>query len=388
MKTLVNFSFRLLSIVALGSVLLLASCGEDEEEPLPEPVASFTFTPTDPVAGEEISFTSGSVDATAFQWSFGDGTTSTEENPTHTYTNEGSYQVTLSVTGEGGDSTVTQAVEVLYPQMLYADGLDLTIYDVTIAASGSLSDSIAEYPLNDRHFPIAVDASSETIYYIDNFDGILYSANLDGTNQTVINDDAGFFYPSDIALDADGNIYVTDRGDSETGEGATVYRITGTGTASTLYDDASGLEVPTALAIDPASGDLYINDVGAVNSGYAADGIWVGNIDGSALTKEITGGGYSIALGSGNIYFNDAFVDGNIKVAAISDLSASQEFATLDEGNCYGIEYFNGRVYWSDLGANVDGGEGSIKRATAATGGNVTVILDALADPRGLVVFK
>jgi C1A family cysteine protease len=37
-------------------------------------------------------------------WDFGDGLTSTEQNPTHTYTNPGEYPVTLTVTGDNGDS--------------------------------------------------------------------------------------------------------------------------------------------------------------------------------------------------------------------------------------------------------------------------------------------
>jgi len=51
---------------------------------------SITFSSTgsnDPDSGDSISYT----------WSFGDGTTSTEENPTHKYSNVGNYTVTLAV---------------------------------------------------------------------------------------------------------------------------------------------------------------------------------------------------------------------------------------------------------------------------------------------------
>lgn len=44
-------------------------------------------------------FTNESYNAATFEWDFGDGTTSTEENPTHIYTEEGTYTVTLSVDG-------------------------------------------------------------------------------------------------------------------------------------------------------------------------------------------------------------------------------------------------------------------------------------------------
>ena len=45
----------------------------------------------------QVSFTNLSNNASSFNWDFGDNTTSTQENPTHTYTNEGTYTVTLSV---------------------------------------------------------------------------------------------------------------------------------------------------------------------------------------------------------------------------------------------------------------------------------------------------
>ena len=41
-----------------------------------------------------------------WDWNFGDSVTSSEQNPTHIYTSEGSYQVTLTVTGPGGSDTL------------------------------------------------------------------------------------------------------------------------------------------------------------------------------------------------------------------------------------------------------------------------------------------
>jgi PKD repeat protein len=44
----------------------------------------------------------GQVDA--WKWSFGDGTTSTEQNPIHQYAKGGDYIVTLEATGPQGTS--------------------------------------------------------------------------------------------------------------------------------------------------------------------------------------------------------------------------------------------------------------------------------------------
>ncbi|MBN1462264.1 MAG: PKD domain-containing protein, partial [Paludibacteraceae bacterium] len=47
------------------------------------------------------------------QWLFGDGATSAERNPTHTYAHEGTYTVTLTVTqGDGTTDTISKQIEV------------------------------------------------------------------------------------------------------------------------------------------------------------------------------------------------------------------------------------------------------------------------------------
>ena len=76
------------------------------------PIASFTSACTD----LECAFSSaGSTDpdgsVASRQWAFGDGGTSTQANPTHAYAEAGAYQVTLTVTDNGGKtSSVTRSV--------------------------------------------------------------------------------------------------------------------------------------------------------------------------------------------------------------------------------------------------------------------------------------
>ena len=56
-----------------------------------------------------VNFLSQSTgEITELLWDFGDGTTSTEQNPTHTYVGAGTYTVTLTVTGPGGSDTETE----------------------------------------------------------------------------------------------------------------------------------------------------------------------------------------------------------------------------------------------------------------------------------------
>ena len=80
------------------------------------PVASFTFAPALPGVNQEVQFTDRSTDEddniTGWAWDFGDGTTSEERNPKHTYTSEGTYTVTLRVTDAAGltDAATKQVV--------------------------------------------------------------------------------------------------------------------------------------------------------------------------------------------------------------------------------------------------------------------------------------
>lgn len=74
---------------------------------IPAPVAAFTATqPT----GFDLVFADASTGATSWAWNFGDGGTSTSQNPTHTYAAPGTYVVTLTVTGTCGTSTTDSTV--------------------------------------------------------------------------------------------------------------------------------------------------------------------------------------------------------------------------------------------------------------------------------------
>jgi PKD repeat protein len=83
---------------------------------VPPPVAAFTFSPASPQTNAAVTFTDASTGSpTSWQWSFGDGGTSTLRNPAHTYTAAGAYTVTLTATNAGGSSQATQSVTVTAP---------------------------------------------------------------------------------------------------------------------------------------------------------------------------------------------------------------------------------------------------------------------------------
>jgi PKD repeat protein len=68
-----------------------------------------TFTSTSSVSGN-----SGSI--TTYAWSFGDGSTSASQNPTHTYTASGTYSVTLSITTSNDCNSLITKITTVDPQ--------------------------------------------------------------------------------------------------------------------------------------------------------------------------------------------------------------------------------------------------------------------------------
>jgi PKD repeat protein len=101
-----NYKFRCLvtgectaDILSLTSTLTL----------VPSTPPSFSY---DLLSAGSYQFNSNAPYATAYVWDFGDGETSTEPNPQHSFTTFGDYQVTLTVTGPCGAQTVTQAILV------------------------------------------------------------------------------------------------------------------------------------------------------------------------------------------------------------------------------------------------------------------------------------
>ncbi|WP_299457697.1 PKD domain-containing protein [uncultured Microscilla sp.] len=76
------------------------------------PIANFLVNKKLNYAGIGVTFTDLSAKATSWSWDFGDGTTSTLQNPTHAYTAAGVYNVKLTINGTT-TKTINNAVHIL-----------------------------------------------------------------------------------------------------------------------------------------------------------------------------------------------------------------------------------------------------------------------------------
>ncbi len=80
------------------------------------PVASFTFSPSAPTAGQTLSFTDTSASVpTAWEWTFGDGLGATVRNPVHVFAAPGTYTVRLVARNAGGTNSLSKTITVAAP---------------------------------------------------------------------------------------------------------------------------------------------------------------------------------------------------------------------------------------------------------------------------------
>ena len=115
------------------------------------PSANFTANATNGSAPMDVQFTDHSTNSpTYWSWDFGDGSTSTEQNPAHTYTKPGVYTVSLTATNAGGSNTETQTVTVN----------DVTAPMVNISQVGGVFNTTQTVTLNATD-----DSDNAAIYY-------------------------------------------------------------------------------------------------------------------------------------------------------------------------------------------------------------------------------
>jgi PKD repeat protein len=132
---------------------------------LPASNAQFTAS----VVGATGVFTNQSTNAVTYSWDFGDGSpVNNTANPTHTYTVNGTYTVTLTVTGPCGSDTYTQVITISQVGLQDAD----------------LSNSLSLFPNpNDGKFTLSFDftkAKDVTIQVLDVTGRIVYSDEQKG----------------------------------------------------------------------------------------------------------------------------------------------------------------------------------------------------------------
>ncbi|WP_301663651.1 PKD domain-containing protein [Methanoculleus frigidifontis] len=155
--------------------------------PIPAPVANFTANVTAGIRPLTVQFTDTSTgEPTFWSWSFGDGETSSEQNPVHTYTAAGAYTVNLTVTNAAG----TDATSV--PGYITVER-----GTVSITAPGGGSATIG-----DAITLTGTNTDSTTTYLFLTGPGLpLAGANLMNLSMPVVSGSAATFTVAAVAVD-------------------------------------------------------------------------------------------------------------------------------------------------------------------------------------------
>ncbi len=96
--------------ILISLIILFLCISTVQADTLPEPAADFTGDPNSGEAPLAVQFTDSSTgNLTSWSWDFGDGNTSAEQSPAHTYVTAGTYTVSLTVTNTEGSDTKIEA---------------------------------------------------------------------------------------------------------------------------------------------------------------------------------------------------------------------------------------------------------------------------------------
>jgi PKD repeat protein len=166
------------------------------------PEASFYTNTIEPEVGQEVYFTNDSHNAVNFEWDFGDGFISNDENPSHIYTGTGSFEVTLTVVSKTGlEDIATLTLDVMIPTLLEIEVLEYIDRYVVPDASVFLYSSITDWDehndnnitegFTDANGIVVFSGLDPFVYYVD-----VWEANHD--NYDLRNEDIGFIRTSEI----------------------------------------------------------------------------------------------------------------------------------------------------------------------------------------------
>lgn len=114
--------------------------------PIQAPVADFSYT----INNNTVNFQDQSTNTpTSWQWNFGDGQSSTLQNSQHTYSNAGTYYVTLTVSNQFGSSSKTKSVSITStPQTVTVSGVVQNFDNFVPIAGATVSCSYASTTTN------------------------------------------------------------------------------------------------------------------------------------------------------------------------------------------------------------------------------------------------
>jgi len=190
-------TYKMKKIIYLSLVLpfFLVSCQSKI------PLAQFHTDTVNPEVGHDVLFTNDSQHAVKFEWDFGDGFISNEENPSHIYTGTNTFEVTLTAISKSGLSDkASLTLKVMIPTLLeievreYYD--EYLVPDASVILYSTITDWDAQTNKISEGF---TDDSAKVVF--SNLDPFVYYVDVWETthdNYALRNEDVGFVRTPEI----------------------------------------------------------------------------------------------------------------------------------------------------------------------------------------------
>ena len=261
------------------------------------PVASFTQSSTGGIRPLTVNFTdTSSGPPTSWLWNFGDGTTSTSQNPSKTYSSAGTYTVSLQATNSLGSNTVTKTNLITTTVETFNRSATGTIIDSgivtrtlrafrlaqgTIVNSGSVSGVVLRDPQGIEEKRYLYKVYDEDDSYIETWSDVVdlpeftHEINELGSTMTVTlarnSDSLGITTSpllteagTNLTTDSGDNILVTTESRNQVGEGSSVQHNNRVDVI-VFYGEVDPLLTENGMDILTESGEQILATTGAPN---------------------------------------------------------------------------------------------------------------------------
>jgi PKD repeat protein len=333
----------------------LFSCNEDETL-APQSQAEFTPSATIVAIGVAVQFTNNSQNATAYKWSFGDGTTSKEVSPKKSYSESGRFLVSLVSTGSGGSTISNMEITVTSASSFVVENQEDLKANVPVQfTSTSLGAETYAWSFGDAGNSTATDENPIfTFQTAGTYSVSLTTTNVNGDNVSIKEIIVAAAPPAPGAL-----YYIALNDDlikkldlSTAGMTTDILNIEGKGGVGMAYDSVNN--------------KIYFSDFDTNPFGN----IWKMDTDGTNLEKIVSniGDPYALALDvAGNKLF---WVDDDSNVSKSNLDGSNQEIGFLNipgaQWRAISLDVENNKMYVYDVNAenlyeaNLDGTNASI----------------------------
>lgn len=379
---MMKMKFVNLSLVVLSLGILFAGC---TKKGFPVPPAStvplFSFTvDNNGYAPATVTFTNESIvpeenGVPSYSWAFGDGETSTLENPAHLYSSPGVFAAKLTIKMDISDEIRELSKDILIKNST-ATGIPVFFTNGTIVYSGLLNSDAPVFsalpigPFQDS-YDLEIDTINSKLYISDYDAKKIFRCNLDGSGLEEFR--TNLPGPDGLAIDYAGNKLYWD-----TDDGIQRADISNSD-VSQKEDFVTGqANDPEGVSVDPVNRKLYWANYNG--------GVWRKNLDGTGQEQIIplVEGGSTLVVGN-KLFFDQWIASGDIHIKSSAlDGTGIGTITTGISKVVFGIGYdpIGGKIYWGDRSV------GKIMRGNTDGSGIETWYTKTGSSPRGIVFGK